>query len=309
MVLSLPQQVEDANDRKEAWLQTNSQATCSLPILHLRVMDGFFHLPCVWTRLEEALDARLRDHVGGHDERTAKDVAGYLNDRDSCPLCEPREPGANPGGPLDEPGRGLCDSSLATCCGDTELHCLRGRRAGDVAVSGDVALILARAADALRRVEDVAAAAAPAGRGNAAAGEEVNSDPSDRVLRPDIPSGNDVDVQSPTQEVSGEQTEVTTSHFTCKECNYPDCSHYCGGMGCPGAGQVRPGAAACPSWRCGQSFLINGLLGTCEDTGGWQIEAGLVLDWWCYSFECQDEACTQPCPTFEAKEVVEWIDR
>ena len=117
-------------------------------------------------------------------------------------------------------------------------------------------------------------------------------------------------------EVGDDNQLVRVTHYTCLEENYGG-AHYCGYMGCPGAGYVRAGFAACPAWRCGQQFVMGGYTLVCGDTGSWPIEAGQVVDVACYSFEWwgwpkgtenyvegYDELS---CPAFQDWETVRWL--
>lgn len=126
-----------------------------------------------------------------------------------------------------------------------------------------------------------------------------------------ITSGTNDLVVAPQEDEVGDEQTVRTSHYTCLEENWGG-AHYCGLMGCAGE-QVRPGAVACPSWRCGQTFIMGGHSGVCADTGSAPIEAGEVIDWWCYSFFHWGWPGTPEydiaCPTFADWEKVTWLPK
>jgi hypothetical protein len=101
--------------------------------------------------------------------------------------------------------------------------------------------------------------------------------------------------------IDGELVRVT--HYTCVEANYGG-THYCPEGSLMASGwPVFAGAAACAPSNMNRRFRLGGLEFTCLDTGS--LVTG--VDLWCWSFECWDEGCQEPCPAFSAFEVIEWL--
>jgi hypothetical protein len=57
---------------------------------------------------------------------------------------------------------------------------------------------------------------------------------------------------------------------------------------------VSPGLAACDASLLGVSVEVSGIGFLCADTGG--AIGPAIIDIWCYSAFCWDEACTEACP-------------
>jgi len=264
-------------------------------------------------RLQEALDARLQDHIGGRDGRDSilpimRDSAS-LRDVVSQPQLSSQE--ALDGAPPDANGRQQVGVRLGSHCDqqvqardlvaldgrDTALHllALRDSRARVTALraemADDVALILARQA-----ADQAAAERARALRISAVSGDAQSALP-----------------QEPQAEGVGDGLRRIT-HYLCK--NPWGDGGYCFWMGCHGQ-QVGAGFAACPSWRCDQRFQLADYTFTCGDTGSWPIENDEVIDIACYGDDDGDAffhwgspgtaEYEISCPTFSEYEAIRWL--
>jgi hypothetical protein len=110
-------------------------------------------------------------------------------------------------------------------------------------------------------------------------------------IGPETGSGEEDQVLTVEGEVSGELWLI--SHYLCIG---DSTGNYCPGLNRTATGTVvHPSTAACDPSFLGVDVEVGGIIYRCEDTGSAVI--GPIIDIWCFSFECWDEACTQPCPS------------